>query len=126
MASNASYDSSIAVAILLPSVGQATTLATNAPPAGTSLTGNFAAEATTTMPAANAFPGPVPEGVPIVVSSSLQGGTELAYRGGRRELRLATLSVYALRHLEKAEAFEGATIEVYEYKSKEKSTVSSS
>jgi hypothetical protein len=126
VASNNTYDTSIAVAIILPSVGQATTLVSNAPPAGAPLAGSFASAGMATIPAANTFSGPIPEGVPIVISSSPQGGTELTYGGGRRELHLATLSVYALRHLEKAEAFEGATIEVHEYKSKEKSTVSSS
>ncbi len=122
MASNNTYDTSIAVAIIIPSVGQATTFTSDAPQAGSPLAGTFAAEGMAT----NTFSGPVPVGVPIVISSSPQGGTELEYGGGRRELHLATLSVYALRHLEKAEGFEGATIEVHEYKSKEKSTVSSS
>jgi hypothetical protein len=77
-----------------------------------------------TIPGANTSSGPVPVSVPIVISSSPQGGTALEVGGARRELRLAQLSIYALRHLEKAEAFQELTIEVHDYKNKEKVTVS--
>ncbi|PMD15519.1 hypothetical protein NA56DRAFT_709646 [Hyaloscypha hepaticicola] len=80
--------------------------------AGATVAGTFAATGMATIPAGNTTSGPVPVGVPIVISSSPQGGTELEIGGARRELRLAQLSIYAFRHLEKAEAFQESTIEV--------------
>jgi hypothetical protein len=120
MASNDSNDTLEAVAIILP-----TPMANIALPAGATVAGTFAATGMATIPTGNISSGPVPVGVPIVISSSPQGGTALEVGGARRELRLAQLSIYALRHLENAEAFQEPTIEVHEYKGKEKVAVSS-
>jgi hypothetical protein len=120
MASNDSYDTVPTVVIILP-----TSRANIAPPAGPTVAGTFAATSIATMSGTNTSAGTIPVGVPIVVSSSPQGGTALEVGGIRRELRLAGLSIYALRHLEKAKAFQEPTIEVHDYKSKEKYTVSS-
>ncbi len=87
--------------------------------------GTFAATGMATIPAADTSAGPVPVGVPITVSSSPHGGTVFEVGGARKELYLAQLSIYTLRHLEKAEAFQERTIEVHEYKGKEKIAVSS-
>jgi hypothetical protein len=125
MAPNNLYDTLEAVAIVLPSVGRATTFASNVPPAGASVASTLAAVGMATIPAANTFSGPVPVGVPIVVSSSPIGGTALEFGGRRKELHLAKQSVYAARHLQKAEAFQGPTIEVQEHKSNDKFRVSS-
>jgi hypothetical protein len=119
MASNDSNDTLELVAIILP-----TPMANIALPAGATIAGTFAATGMATIPTGNISSGPVPVGVPIVISSS-QGGTALEVGGARRELRLAQLSIYALRHLENAEAFQEPTIEVHEYKGKEKPAVSS-